>query len=416
MRIALVCNDTRGGVQPYLALGLGLKRAGHDVRAVAPSDFAALFSNAGIPVSPLSGSTEAALRGSGGVTERGALETMRFTARELPRYLEIWTRETLNACEGADLMTGGVGGMVVGLSVAERLGIPFVETHLQPIGAPSSAYPGVMFPNTPAWLGAGGMRLSHHLSELVIWTPFKRVMQTVRKNVFGLTGKPRMSIDQPVLYGFSPHIVKVPDTGPRARLTTGYWTLPAPADWMPPPELVAFLARGGPVAAIGFGSMSSADPKRVTELVAEALRKAGMRAVLMSGWGGLAEAGGQGDVFLADALPHDWLFPRVSAIVHHGGAGTTGAALSSGVPSLVVPFTMDQPFWGMRTAQLGAGPQPIARKRLTADKLAAALRQAVDDQGMIQRAAALGLILRAEDGVGNAVEVFNQLPRQREIR
>jgi sterol 3beta-glucosyltransferase len=409
MRIALVSNDTRGGVQPYLALGLGLNRAGHDVRAVVPSDFAALFSNAGIPVSPLSGSTEAALRGSGGVTERGALETMRFAARELPRHLETWTRETLAACEGAELMTGGVGGMVVGLSVAERLGIPFVETHLQPIGARSSAYPGVMFPNTPPWLGPVGLRLSHHLSELVIWTPFKRVMQTMRKNVLGLTGKPGILTGHPVLYGFSPHIVNVPDTGPRARHTTGYWTLPTPADWTPPPELEAFLARGGPVAAVGFGSMSSADPKRVTELVSEALHKAGMRAVLLSGWGGLAEAGDQSDVFLADALPHDWLYPRVSAIVHHGGAGTAGAAFQSGAPSITVPFTMDQPFWGMRAAKLGTGPQPIARKRLTADNLAAALRQAVDDQGMIQRAAALGQLLRAEDGVGNAVEVFGRM-------
>jgi sterol 3beta-glucosyltransferase len=409
MRIALVCNDTRGGVQPYLALGLGLKRAGHDVRAVVPSDFAALFSNAGIPVSPLSGSTEAAVRGLGGVIERGALETMRFAARELPRHLETWTRETLAACEGAELMTGGVGGMVVGLSVAERLGIPFVETHLQPIGARSSAYPGVMFPNTPPWLGPVGLRLSHHLSELVIWTPFKRVMQTIRKNVLGLTGKPGISTDHPILYGFSPHIVKVPDTGPRVRLTTGYWTLPAPADWTPPPELEAFLARGGPVAAIGFGSMSSADPKRVTDLVTEALRKAGMRAVLLSGWGGLGEAGRQSDVFLADALPHDWLYPRVSAIVHHGGAGTAGAAFQSGVPSITVPFTMDQPFWGMRAATLGVGPQPIARKRLTAENLAAALRQAVDDKAMIQRAAALGQLLRAEDGVGNAVEVFGRM-------
>jgi sterol 3beta-glucosyltransferase len=409
MRIVMVCNDTRGGVQPYLALGLGLERAGHEVRAVAPSDFDLMFANTGIGVTPLSGSMEAAVRGSGGVIERGALETMSFTARELPRHLETWMRETLAACEGADLMTGGVGGMVIGLAVAEKLDIPFVQTHLQPVSAPTGDYPGVLFPNTPSWLGAGGMRLSHHLSELMIWTPFKSVMRKAAEKALGPAARSAASPDLPVLYGFSPHVLKVPDASPRPRHTTGYWTLPAPADWTPPLGLAAFLARGGPVAAIGFGSMSSSDPQRVTALVAEAVRKAGMRAVLLSGWGGMAEAGEHGDMFFAYALPHDWLYPRVQAIVHHGGAGTTGAALASGTPSVAVPFTMDQPFWGARVATLGAGPQPIARKRLTADNLAAALRQAVDDQGMIQRAAALGQLIRAEDGVGSAVEVFGRI-------
>jgi sterol 3beta-glucosyltransferase len=409
MRIAIVCNDTRGGVQPYLALGLGLARAGHDVRAVAPSDFALMFANAGIGVTPLSGSMEAAVRGSGGVIERGALETMRFSARELPRHLETWMRETLLACEGADLMTGGVGGMVIGLAVAEKLGIPFVQTHLQPVGAATSDYPGVLFPNTPSWLGAGGMRLSHHLSELMIWTPFRGAMRRAAEKALGPAPRSASSPNLPVLYGFSPHVLTVPDNGPHPRHTTGYWTLPMPADWTPPPELVAFLARGGPMAAIGFGSMSSADPHLATTLVAEAVRKAGMRAVLLSGWGGLAGAGEDGDIFFADALPHDWLYPQVQAIVHHGGAGTTGAALASGTPSIMVPFTMDQPFWGTRVAKLGAGPQPIGRRRLTAENLAEVLRQAVDDKAMIQRAAALGRLIRAEDGVGNAVEVFGRI-------
>jgi sterol 3beta-glucosyltransferase len=409
MRIVMVCNDTRGGVQPYLALGLGLARAGHDVRAVAPSDFVLMFANAGIGVTPLSGSMEAMVRGLGGVIERGALETMRFSARELPRHLETWMRETLAACEGADLMTGGVGGMAIGLAVAEKLGIPFVQTHLQPVRAPTGAYPGVLFPNTPSWLGAGGMRLSHHLSELVIWTPFKGAMRRAAEKVLGSAPRSAALPDMPVLYGFSPHVLNVPDTGPNPRHTTGYWTLPAPADWAPPAELLAFLARGGPVAAIGFGSMSSADPQRATALVVEAVRRAGMRAVLLSGWGGLAEAGAHGDLYFADALPHDWLYPRVQAIVHHGGAGTTGAALASGTPSIVVPFTMDQPFWGVRTFALGAGPNPIARKRLTADNLTFALRQTVDDKAMIQRAAGLGQLIRAEDGVGNAVEVFGRI-------
>lgn len=408
MRIAVVCNDTRGGIQPYVALGLGLQRAGHEVRAVAPSDFVSMFTEVGLPVAPLSGSTESALRGSPGAAERGTLASMRFAARELPARIHAWTRETLDACAGVDVVTGGVGGMVVGLSVAEKLGRPFIEAHLQPVGAPTGAYPGVLLPGMPRWLGSWGRRLSHHLSEMAVWMPFQGAMASAREDVLGLKGRPRAADGQPVLYGFSRHVLEVPAEGDRARHVTGYWTLPAAATWSPPPAIEAFLARGGPVVSIGFGSMASEDPEALTALVLGAVRRVGVRAVLLAGWGGL-EALPHDDVIGAAALPHDWLFPRVAAVVHHGGAGTTGAALRAGVPAVVVPFTMDQPFWGARVASLGAGPAPIPRRRLTSERLYGALRRAVADEAMRARAADLGARIRAEDGVAAAVEHFGRL-------
>ena len=410
MRIALVCNDTRGGVQPYVALGVGLQRAGHEVRAVAPSDLAGMFTAVGVPVAPLSGSIEALLRGSGGAAERGAIASMRLAAREMPARVHEWTRQTLDGCEGVDVITGGVGGMVVGLAVAEKLGRPFVEAHLQPVGAPTGDYPGVLLPGVPRWLGPWGRRMSHHLSELGVWGPFRRMMATARERVLGLRGRPPSRDRQPVLYGFSRHVVPVPVSAERARHVTGYWFLPAAPTWSPPGALEAFLAGDGPVVSIGFGSMASEDPAALTALVRGAARDAGVRAVLLAGWGGLRSVDdAEGDVLCADALPHDWLFPRVAAVVHHGGAGTTGAALRSGVPSVVVPFTMDQPFWGSRVAALGVGPAPVPRGRLTRAALADALRRAVTDEGMRARAAALGEQIRAEDGVAAAVEHLGQI-------
>ena len=408
MRIAVVCNDTRGGVQPYVALGLGLQRAGHEVRAVAPSELAAMFTDVGIPAAPLSGDPELMRQGTA-TAERGMVASMRFAARELPAVIQAWMRETLDACEGVDVLTGGVGGMGMGLSVAEKLGKPFIEAHLQPIGAPTDAYPGVLFPGVPRWLGGWGRRMSHHLSEMVFWMPFKGAMMSAREKVLGLSGRPIAADGQPVLYGFSRHVVEVPAGGERARHVTGYWTLPAGPTWSPPPALEAFFARGGPVVSIGFGSMASSDPETVTALVLGAVRKAGVRAVLLAGWGGLKSLPDAADVLCADALPHDWLFPRVTAVVHHGGAGTTGAALRAGVPAIVVPFTMDQPFWASRVAALGVGPAPIPRARLTEDRLADALRRAVADEAMRARAAALGVQIRAEDGVAQAVEHFGRL-------
>lgn len=406
MRIALACNDTRGGVQPYVALALGLKAAGHEVRAIAPSDLASLFSDAGIPVRALSGSIEAVLRASGGAAEKGLVAATRLAARELPKIICTWTREALEACEGVEVVTGGVGGMAVALSVAEKVGAAFVETHLQPIGAPTSAYPGALLSGAPrfAW------RLSHHLTELMLWGPFKPPMAKMRKEVLGLSGPPRANAGQPVLYGFSRHVVPLPeDSGDRERHVTGYWTLPAPAGFSPSPQLEAFLARTDkPVVSIGFGSMASADPQRLSELTLQAARAAGVRAVLLAGWGGL-ESLADADVLCVDALPHDWLFPKVAAVVHHGGAGTTGAGLRAGVPSVVVPFSMDQPFWGQRVAALGAGPAPIPRKKLTAERLAGALRAAAFDEAMRRRAAMLGERIRAENGVAAAVERFGKL-------
>jgi sterol 3beta-glucosyltransferase len=411
MRIAVVCNDTRGGVQPYAALAAGLVRAGHDVRAVAPEEFGAMFAGIGVPMSPLSGGEMAAAVRATGIAERGAVATMRLMARELPRQINQWTRETLAACEGVELITGGIGGMVIGLAVAEKLGVPFIETQLQPVGVSTGEYPGVMLPWVPSFLGSDALRLSHRLSDRAVWMAFKGPMAKARADVLGLTGPTRGSAP-PFLYGFSPHVLRVARDkhDHRVRVATGYWNLPPWAGaWSPPPGLERFLARPGPVVSIGFGSMASGDPAEVTRLVGDAVGQAGVRAVLMSGWGGLAPAGGSPDLFTADAIPHDWLFPRLSAVVHHGGAGTTGAGFQAGVPQLVVPFSVDQPFWGARVAALGCGPAPIPRKRLTAARLAAGIRTILDDTGYAARAAALGRHIRMEDGVAKAVGYFARL-------
>jgi sterol 3beta-glucosyltransferase len=414
MRIVLVCNDTRGGVQPYVALARGLRAAGHDVRAVAPAALAPMFEGVGVPVQALSGDVQAAVRASGGAAERGALASLIYAARQLPAVMESWMRETLEGCEGAALIAGGIGGMGTGVAVAEALGVPFVEAHLQPLGQPTDAYPAVLAPWLPRALGSGVRRASHRVSEAVLWGSMAAPVARARRTVLGQRRAPRAHLGQPVLYGFSPAVVQVPDEGPRRRHTTGYWTLPPADDWTPPADLAAFLAADGPpVVSVGFGSMVGADPALLAELVRGAARDAGVRVVLLAGWGGLETGRSDDAVFAIEAVPHEWLFARVAATVHHGGAGTTGAALRAGVPTVVVPFTMDQPFWGARVAELGVGPAPIPRRRLTRAGLAVALRVAVTDRAMRARAAALGERLRAEDGVGEAVRRFGDLMDRR---
>ncbi len=160
---------------------------------------------------------------------------------------------------------------------------------------------------------------------------------------------------------------------------------------------------------IGFGRMASARRQDVTDLVLSAVRSAGVGAVLLSGRGALASLLQADDDFCADAVPHIWLFPRVAAVVNHGGPGAPGALLSAGVPALVIPFADDQPFWGAQVSAPGADPSPVPRKKLTAPLPAHALRVMVDNQAMRERASKLGREIRAEHGVAEAVECFNKM-------
>lgn len=426
MRIAVIALDTRGGVQPYTALALGLQRAGHDVRVLAPTDAARGIAARGLDVVGLSGPGEEDVRNAGGVAELSARERNRLM-RSRRADTAAAAREALAACADVDLLTGGVGGMVLGVGVAEKLGRPFVEAHLQPLGPPTAAFPGPLVA-LPGWLGGTGRRLSHRLTARGVDLMLGATARRARTEVLGLPRRPEPPRPGlPVLYGYSPLVVPPPPEWGPERHVTGYWTLRDGDGWTPPPALAAFLAAGPPPVAVGFGSMVGRDPAALAALVVQAVRRAGVRAVLLSGWGGLdasaldgvgagpaGSAGPAGDDVLAlDQAPHDWLFPRCAAVVHHGGAGTTGAALQSGVPAVVVPFGVDQPFWASRVVALGAGPAPIPRRRLTVGALAAALRTATADAALRERAAALGARIRAEDGVGAAVTHYDALGDQR---
>jgi len=206
----------------------------------------------------------------------------------------------------------------------------------------------------------------------------------------------------------SEHVIPRPADWPKDAHLTGYWILEPNASWQPSPELVQFLEAGPPPVYIGFGSMAGKEPEAKARIVIEALAKAGQRGIIASGWGGLQASDLPDSIYMIDEAPHHWLFPRVSTVVHHGGAGTTAAGLYAGKPSIICPFIADQPFWGQRVHALGVGPAPIAQGKLTADNLAAAIQTATSDENMRSKAAALGEKLRAEDGVANTVRLVGQ--------
>jgi UDP:flavonoid glycosyltransferase YjiC (YdhE family) len=423
MRIVILAMGTRGDVQPCVALGLALMRAGHTVRLAAPDDQEAFVRDWGLDFFPL-GVNMHELQQT--VTGQRLLKTgsnvfagLREMVRLFLPFLEQMMESTWQACQGAEAILFSTLGMG-GYHVAEKLGIPCAWAVIVPAFTRTHAFPSLIAPVLP--LGGGYNWLTHLLFEQFTQQSTGRFVNRWRRERLDLPPLPLHSWPYdslhgrpvPKLYGYSPTVIPRPrDWGPNAHVT-GYWFLDHPPEWRPPAHLVDFLDAGPPPVYVGFGSLRPANADQTTGVVLEALRASGQRGLLAASWGALAQSDLPEDVLMVESVPHDWLFPRVAAVVHHGGAGTTAAGLRAGVPSIVVPFGADQPFWAARVHQLGAGPSPIPYKKLTVERLTNALRAATSSETMRQRAAGLRERLRSENGVGRAVEILEPYLRMRQ--
>jgi UDP:flavonoid glycosyltransferase YjiC (YdhE family) len=396
---------TRGDVQPYIALGLGLKAAGHDVMIATSEEFKPLVHNYGLQHTTLRGDfLKVAQTNSGESATRNPLRLIR-------QYVEM-ARDTLedewSSAQRAELLIYNPAAFG-GYHIAEKLGVPTFAAFPTPLYSPTHAFPSPFFPFSN--LGPFN-KLSHRLFAKIGPTLYRRPIGEWRREVLGLPpakGETMLrgkSVTK--LYAYSEAVLPRPTDWDESSVVAGYWFLDSPADWQPPLELVDFLREGPPPVYIGFGSMFMGGGARKTEIVLNALKLAGQRGILATGCGGLAVGDAPDDIFVLDAVPHGWLFPQVAAVVHHGGAGTIGAALRAGRPMIICPFVGDQFFWGRRVKVLNVGPSPIPQWRLTVERLADGIRSAVDDQDMRQRAAALGKAIRAEDGIGRAIALIHK--------
>jgi UDP:flavonoid glycosyltransferase YjiC (YdhE family) len=416
MKITMIAPGSRGDVQPYVALGTGLKAVGHTVRVLTTQDFQTLVTSYGLEFVDMGGSVEPlAQQQFAGLSEQGSvLKILARTGRGARQLAHRAAVSGLAAGQDSDLLVGGLGGLVVGLALAEKLDIPFVQAYLLPF-SPTREFPSILMPLPGTRLPRWANRLSHRATQQLMWQMFRGADAKARADILQLPPAPfwgpfasRYRQAEPILYGYSPHVVPRPEDWGDFTHVTGYWFLDPPAGWEAPAELVHFLQSGPPPIYVGFGSMFSSNPEATADLVVQALARSGQRGVIYGGWGSLQQAQASETVFMAGSLPHSWLFPHMAAVVHHGGVGTTAAALRAGVPSIVAPFFGDQPFWGQRVAALGVGPRPILRRHLTVDNLAEAIRCTVSDTEMRTRAAELGERIQAEDGIARAVAVIEQ--------
>ncbi len=414
MRINFIIGGSRGDIQPFIPLALGLQRAGYTVQITTHSDYRDWVCGYGIEYAQMEGNARAIMESEQGLrlVESKGLGTLRELARLTEPLARQATHDILAAAPGSDLLVGSFSSYGPVYSVAQKLGIPWMMAMLQPMH-PTRAFPG--FPVTDRRsAGAVGNYLSHLITDQAQWLAMRAMGNRIRREVLGMQPYPLLGPLHaahkqriPTIYGFSPSVVPQPHDWGEHICVTGYWFLDEP-DWSPPPELADFLAAGDPPVYIGFGSMSLRDPQRLAEIVLGALEQSRQRGILLAGWGGLKASNLPDTVLKIESAPHAWLFPRMAAVVHHGGAGTTGAGLRAGAPSIVTPLFADQPWWGRRVFDLGVGPEPVPHSKLTADNLAAAIRQAVGDPAMRDRAARLSEKIRAEDGVAQAVEFIER--------
>ena len=415
MKITIFAAGSRGDIQPCIALGRGLQRAGYQVCLAAPEDFAGFIHNYNVDFYPLRGDVQQIMASDTGrkFMETGGgnpIKSIRAIRTMIAPVVVKMAEDAYAACRDADaLICLGVFS-AFGKSIAEALNIPIINIEPTPL-LPSRAFSA---PSWPIQRNLGG--LHNYLSGMamlqVVWLWYRPFVNEFRHRL----GLPTYTFNKfyralrstPMLSAYSPSIIPHPADWPDGVSVTGYFFLDAQSDFQPSSELKAFLEAGDPPVYIGFGSMGGRNPEKLARLVLDALNKSGQRGLLLTGWGGMRPELLSDNVFVVDSAPHSWLFPRMAAVVHHGGAGTTAEGLRAGIPTVIIPFVFDQPFWGARVKALGLGPDPIPQKELTAERLARAIRIAVTDSGMKQRANSYGMAIRSENGIGNAVKIIQR--------
>ena len=417
--ITLLAFGSRGDVQPMLALSLGLQQAGHTVKVATHRSFESWVRGCGLDFALLSTNLMELIRSPAaqemlreGKTPLGFI---RAYQKLVTPTMEAALLDSSHACQGSDAIVANSLAFW-GLDIAEALGVPYYFAEFLPLSS-TAAFPHPSIPQELGSLGGWFNRFTYALMWELFWYIYRPCINHWRRSTLNLSPiglwkshlTRMMEQNTPILAAYSPNIVPPPKDWSTHIHQTGYWFFDLPKEFVPPVNLVDFLADGKPPVYIGFGSYTGGEePNKLVEIALAALKKTGQRGVLLTGDPALDPLDLPNTVFSIPSIPHSWLFPKMAAVLHHCGAGTTAAVIRAGIPHIPLPLMGDQPFWGNLVAQLGIGTQPLKSKNLTAEIVAHAIAQAVSNEGMKYRAARLGDKVRTETGVANAVRIVKQ--------
>ncbi|XP_030971658.1 sterol 3-beta-glucosyltransferase UGT80A2-like isoform X1 [Quercus lobata] len=416
LQIVMLIVGTRGDVQPFVAIGKCLQEHGHRVRLATHANFKDFVLTAGLEFYPLGGDPKV-LAGYM-VKNKGFLPSGPSEISIQRNQLKDIIYSLLPACQDPDPATNipfKADALIANppayghTHVAEALKVPLHIFFTMP-WTPTSEFPHPLSRVRQQI----GYRLSYQIVDALIWLGIRDMINEFRKKqlklrpVTYLSGSYSSPPDIPYGYIWSPHLVPKPkDWGPNIDVV-GFCFLDLASNYQPPDSLVEWLAAGKKPIYIGFGSLPVEEPEKMTKIIVEALEITGQRGIINKGWGGLGNLAEPKDfVLLLDSCPHDWLFPRCIAVVHHGGAGTTAAGLKAACPTAVVPFFGDQPFWGERVHARGVGPAPIPIDEFSREKLVDAINSMLDPE-VKKRAVEVADAMKNEDGVTGAVKAFHK--------
>jgi sterol 3beta-glucosyltransferase len=410
--LSIIAYGTWGDVYPSLALGLALKEAGYGVRLVVTEDFARWARSTGLDVHLLPVNKFEVMKTVSSRTN--PLQVMLAIRREITPALQKAGKELLVAAENTDALLVNEWLLGIASGISEVFGLQLVHLASQP-GIKTGVEPISTMPALPDWapFRESYNRMSYDLARTLRWFTYASQINRVRKIQLKLAplsfqGYLALLDRTPSITMISPQVLPRPADWPDRHRLTGFLFYDDEA-WRPPAGLEDFIHSGEAPVYVGFGSMRDRQPEKTTRLVLEALEMAQQRGVLYRGWGDLGKHRLPDRVYRLDYAPHRWLFPRMAAVVHHAGAGTSAAALRAGVPSVPIPHSGDQLFWARRLHQIGGGTRPLPRSQINAAGLAERIAVAVRDSQLRRQAADLGDKIAGEDGAGRTVEAIREV-------
>ncbi len=409
MKIVILTYGSRGDVQPFIPLSLGLMARGHSVKLAAPARFKSLVEEQAISFVPLAGDPAELSRrlNDSGSNFIKMIRGLMDHAIEIGADVLLQTEE---ACSDADFIIHTFMHAVGAHTLACEKNILDLHIQLFPMFTPTGDYPNVTLPDLRL---RTLNRLSHKLARLItVWSSrmgFEQVRRRAglpKRKLYSPFDNDPLRPRTPILCAWSPS-VNPPSSDWSSNIhVTGYYFSTIDRIYQPNVELKKFLHSGKRPVCVSFGSMLNRNAERIDRIVCESLRQTNNRGIILSGWSKLNNAPSN-EILYLDSAPHQWLLPRCKMIIHHGGAGTTSAGLRAGIPNIVIPYTGDQPFWGKRVHATGAGPKPIPVKKLSVEHLTRAIREGESD-AVQKHAQIIGQELRSEDGVNIAVHLIEE--------
>jgi len=398
--ILLITYGSLGDVLPVLALATALNRSGHEVIVAGPPEHEARASTHHCPFRPIGGNFKSKVQGfSDPHTLRAAFGFVRLMRQEARAQFS----QLPDAVNNADLVLGA--SLAFGAhSAAELAGVPYGFIALCPQILPSADHPPLFVKShgLPSWMNRAVWKIAFRMDNVTLRGVINR--ERCRLGLPHIPNAWNHLLGERVIVASDAALGGMPDDLSQSVRQVGHFALEPKGSLTP--EVEEFLDSGPAPIYAGFGSMFSRKPKKIAALVLQSARSVGRRVIVARGWSDRVEGNLGKDCLIVDEAHHAPLFPRVAAVVHHGGSGTTATAARAGVPQVIVPHILDQFYWANSVFSGGLGPKPIPRNRLNAGRLSKAFKQCLRDGRMRQRAEDLGRALQNENGLGQAIETI----------